>query len=79
MRQKRQVAHISRLQMMDEQTRAMAQAGARRSADLKAYGDGIIAKGNNRLNRMDMDLRSWEQRQSSQDRMLSVLLKPFGK
>jgi hypothetical protein len=74
-RLKRQVEHIGRLKIMDEQTRSMAAAGAERARQNNAYGDAIIAQGNDRLKNMDMDLRSWEQRQASQDKMHTSFVK----
>jgi hypothetical protein len=60
-RQQKQVAHIGRLEIMDAQTRAI--------------GNAAIAKGNERLRTMDNDMRSWEQQQSSQDRMHTNFIK----
>jgi hypothetical protein len=47
--------------MMDEQTRKM--------------GEQAIKSGQERLNNMDMNLRSWEERQNSQDRMHTNFIK----
>ncbi|CAN5326791.1 hypothetical protein BH09BAC4_BH09BAC4_42230 [soil metagenome] len=60
-RQRKQVAHIGRIKLMDEQTRAM--------------GEAAIRKGNDRLQAMDSEMRSWEERQSSQDRMHTNFIK----
>lgn len=60
-RQQKQIAHIGKLRMMDEQTRAM--------------GDAAIRSGEARLKKMDMDLRNWEERQQSQDRIHTNFIK----
>jgi hypothetical protein len=60
-RQQKQIEHIGKLQLMDTQT--------------KAIGEATIRKGEARLKEMDMDLRSWEQRQSAQDRMHTSFVK----
>ena len=60
-RQQKQIEHIGKLQLMDAQT--------------KAIGEATIRKGEARLKEMDMDLRSWEQRQSAQDRMHTSFVK----
>jgi hypothetical protein len=60
-REKRHEGHIGRIQMMDAQTKAIAQA--------------TIAKGNERLKTMDIELRNWEATQSSQDRMHTNFIK----
>lgn len=53
-RQQKQVAHIGRIQLMDEQTRLM--------------GQQAIRNGQERLQQMDQQQRSWEQQQAAQDR-----------
>lgn len=60
-RQQKQIAHVGRLQMMDAQTRAI--------------GEKTIQNGAARLNNMDTEMRSWEQRQSSQDRVHTNFIK----
>lgn len=60
-REKRQVEHIGRIRMMDEQTAQM--------------GRDAIRKGNERLAQMDNQMRSWEASQSSQDRMHTNFIK----
>ncbi|MGB8191913.1 MAG: hypothetical protein WCF67_08345, partial [Chitinophagaceae bacterium] len=60
-RQKKHVAHVGRIQMMDEQTRQM--------------GEAAIRKGNERLQNMDTQMRNWEASQSSQDRMHTNFIK----
>lgn len=60
-RQKKQVEHIGRIRLMDEQTRRM--------------GEEIVKRGNQRLNDMDNNMRSWEARQQSQDRMHTNFVK----
>lgn len=60
-REKRHEGHIGRIRMMDAQTKAIAQA--------------TIAKGNERLKTMDIELRNWEATQSSQDRMHTNFIK----
>lgn len=60
-RQQKQIAHIGRIRMMDEQTRQI--------------GEQAIRNGNQRLNDMDQQMRSWEQQQNSQDRMHTEFIK----
>lgn len=60
-RQQRNVAHVGRIKMMDEQTRQM--------------GENAIRRGNERLQQMDNQMRSWEASQSSQDRMHTNFIK----
>lgn len=60
-REQKQRVHIGKIKMMDEQTRAM--------------GEAAVKNGQARLNSMDMDLRSWEQRQQSQDRIHTNFIK----
>jgi hypothetical protein len=60
-REKKHVAHVGKIQMMDEQTRQM--------------GEQAIRSGQERLKNMDSQMRSWEQRQSSQDRMHTEFIK----
>ena len=60
-RQQRNVAHVGRIKMMDEQTRQI--------------GENAIRKGNDRLQQMDSQMRSWEASQSSQDRMHTNFIK----
>jgi hypothetical protein len=60
-RQKRQIAHIGTIKMIDAQTRAI--------------GNRAIQNGEARLKAMDTDQRSWEQSQSSQDRMHTNFIK----
>lgn len=60
-REQRQREHIGRIRLMDEQTAAI--------------GRSAIEKGNQRLADMDNQLRSWEARQSSQDRMHTNFIK----
>lgn len=60
-REQKQIAHIGRIKMMDEQTRAM--------------GEATIRKGQDRLNTMDQEMRSWEAKQNSQDRMHTNFIK----
>jgi hypothetical protein len=60
-REKKQIAHIGKLQLMDAQTKAM--------------GEATIQKGQARLKAMDTDLRSWEQRQNIEDRMHTNFIK----
>jgi hypothetical protein len=60
-RQQSHIVHVGKIKMMDEQTRQM--------------GDAAIRRGNERLKSMDMDVRSWEQQQSSQDRMHTSFIK----
>ena len=60
-RQKKHVAHIGKIRMMDEQTRQI--------------GNQAIKNGAERLKSMDNDFRSWEASQSSQDRMHTNFIK----
>jgi hypothetical protein len=60
-RQQRQVAHIGKLKLMDAQT--------------KAIGEATIRSGQERLKAMDSEIRSWEQRQDTQDRMHTNFIK----
>lgn len=60
-REKKQVAHIGRIRMMDAQTRAI--------------GDAAIRQGNERLAQMDVQMRNWEERQQSQDRIHTEFIK----
>ncbi len=53
-RQQKQIAHIGKIRMMDEQTRQI--------------GNDAIKKGQQNLNNMDANMRSWEASQQSQDR-----------
>lgn len=60
-RQQKQIVHLGRLRMMDEQTRQM--------------GEAAIAKGNQRLKDMDTQMRTWESTQQSQDRIHTNFIK----
>lgn len=60
-RQQSNVAHQQRIRMNDELTRSM--------------GAAAIQRGQERLNNMDLQMRSWEQQQSSQDRMHTNFIK----
>lgn len=60
-RQKKHIAHIGTIKMLDAQTRAM--------------GDAAIKRGNARLSAINNDTRSWEQRQNEQDRMHTNFIK----
>jgi hypothetical protein len=60
-RQQSHVAHIGKLKLMDAQT--------------KAIGEATIRSGQERLKAMDSDIRSWEQRQDTQDRMHTNFIK----
>lgn len=60
-RQKKQIIHIGKIRLMDEQTRAI--------------GEAAIRSGEARSKRMDTDMRNWEARQSSQDRMHTNFIK----
>jgi hypothetical protein len=55
------IAHVGRIKMIDDQTRAM--------------GNRAIANGQARLNSMDDQMRSWEQTQASSDRMHTNFIK----
>lgn len=60
-RQKRHVDNIGKISMMDEQTRRI--------------GEETIRRGNERSREMDAQMRNWEARQSSQDRMHTNFIK----
>ncbi len=60
-RQQSHVVHVGKIRMMDEQTRRM--------------GEQAIRNGQQRLNDMDNQMRSWEQRQSANDRMHTEFIK----
>jgi hypothetical protein len=60
-RQQSHVVHLGRINAMDEQTRRI--------------GEQTIKNGNARLKTMDLDVRSWEAQQSSQDRMHTSFVK----
>ena len=53
-RQKKQIAHVGRIKMMDDLTRQI--------------GENTIRKGKQNLNDMDANMRNWEASQQSQDR-----------
>jgi hypothetical protein len=61
MRQQSHIAHVGRIQVMDAQTRAI--------------GEAAIQRGNQNLANMDMQMKTWEQGQASQDRMHSGFIK----
>jgi len=60
-RQQKQIAHIGKIRMMDEQTRQM--------------GANAIKKGQQNLNNMDANMRNWEASQQSQDRIHTNFVK----
>lgn len=60
-REQKQVEHLGKIRLMDERTRQI--------------GEQAIAAGNRRLADMDNQMRSWEARQSSQDRMQTNFIK----
>lgn len=60
-RQQSNMAHQQRIRMNDELTRSM--------------GNAAIKRGQERLNNMDLQMRSWEQQQSAQDRMHTNFIK----
>ncbi len=60
-RQQSHIAHIGRIKMTDEQTRQM--------------GENAIKKGQQNLNNMDANMRSWEASQQSGDRIHSNFVK----
>jgi hypothetical protein len=60
-RQKKQVAHLGKIKMMDDLTRQI--------------GENAIRKGNENLKNMDNNMRSWEASQQSQDRMHTNFVK----
>ena len=60
-RQQSHTAHVGKIRMMDEQTRQI--------------GEQAIRNGAERLKNMDAKMRSWEQSQSTQDRMHTEFIK----
>jgi hypothetical protein len=60
-REQKQIEHIGKIRMMDEQTRAI--------------GEAAIRQGNARLKAMDAQMRNWERTQRSQDRMHTNFIK----
>ena len=60
-RQEKNRVHWEKIRLMDEQT--------------KQIGEQTIAKGNQRLKDMDNQMRSWEAKQSSQDKMHTDFIK----
>lgn len=60
-RQQSHIAHVGRIKMIDERT--------------KQIGDQAIQQGNERARNMDLQMRNWEQQQSSQDRMHTSFIK----
>ncbi|MGI8580698.1 MAG: hypothetical protein ACR2KX_00755 [Chitinophagaceae bacterium] len=60
-RQQSNIAHIGRIRMTDEQTRQM--------------GENAIKKGQQNLNNMDANMRSWEASQQSGDRIHTNFIK----
>jgi hypothetical protein len=60
-RQNKNIVHLGRIRQMDDQTRQM--------------GEAAIKKGNERLQQMDNDMRSWEASQASQDRIHTNFIK----
>ena len=60
-RARKDVIHREKIRQIDEQTRQI--------------GNRAIQKGNERLKTMDLEMRSWEQQQSSQDRMHTSFIK----
>lgn len=60
-REKRQIDHIGTIRMIDERTRQI--------------GEAAIKKGNERLATMDNEYRSWEAKQSTDDRMHNSFIK----
>jgi len=60
-RQQRQVAHIGKIRMMDAQTKAIA--------------DAAIKSGNQRLQSMNQEVRNWEMKQSTNDKIHNSFIK----
>ena len=60
-RQKKQIAHIGTIKMLDEQTRQI--------------GENTIRKGQQNLNNMDANMRNWEASQAAQDRIHTSFIK----
>lgn len=60
-RQQSHVVSVGKIRMMDEQTRQM--------------GENAVRRGNERLQQMDNQMRNWEAKQSSQDRMHTNFIK----
>lgn len=60
-RQQKQVVHLNKIKMMDDYTRQI--------------GENAVRKGQQNLDRMDANMRSWEAQQQSQDRMHTNFVK----
>ncbi len=60
-RDRKHIEHLGTIRMIDERTRQI--------------GEAAIKSGNERLQAMDANMRSWEQQQSSQDRMHTNFIK----
>jgi hypothetical protein len=69
------IQHHQRMQAIDDQTRAMTAAHNQRMTDIQAQGAANTAAHNERMANMDNSIRSWESRQSSQDRMHTSFVK----
>lgn len=69
MRQQQNAIHHQRMRALADQTAANARAHAQRMADIQAQGAANTARHDARMAAMDQNMRSWESRQASQDRM----------
>lgn len=69
MRNQQDMIHRQRMAAIDAQTRANTAAHHQRMANIQAQGAANTAAHNQRMSNMDNQMRSWENQQSSQDRM----------
>ncbi|HEX7708166.1 MAG TPA: hypothetical protein VF701_17020 [Thermoanaerobaculia bacterium] len=69
LRNAQDVEHHRRMTAIADQTAANARAHAQRMADIRAQGAANTQRHEGRMAAMDQSMRSWEARQSSQDRM----------
>lgn len=75
-RQKKNVEHIGRIAIIDEQTRKIKEnMNKKRSQDIAEMGKNIIKKGEQNLADMDANMRSWEATQQSNDQIHTSFVK----
>lgn len=75
LRQHQDRMHHQRMAAIDAQTAANTRAHNQRMADIQAQGAANTARHNERMGAMDQQMRSWEQKQSSQDRQHTQFVK----
>lgn len=75
LRQQQDRMHHQRMAAIDAQTAANTRAHNQRMADIQAQGAANTARHNERMGAMDQQMRTWEQQQSSQDRMHTQFVK----